>query len=172
MGCGHKASMKEIATLVGAGYRVFAYDHTGTLESEGDHIGGFSQSLADLDHAIKALKAGGHTVGVKIMVIGHSWGGFSTMNIPAFHRDISHVVAMSGYISVREMLGGVMKGMKGYIPAVFATEEESFTPYCYADARLSFLSSNMAREMIKYKQDLTKYLPAAAVEFIEIKEWV
>lgn len=51
-------------------------------------------------------------------------------------------------------------------------DEELETVLLCADARLSFFSSTMAREMIKYKQDLTKYLPAAAVEFIERKEWV
>ena len=51
-------------------------------------------------------------------------------------------------------------------------DEELETVLLCADARLSFFSSTMAREMIKYKQDLTKYLPTAAVEFIERKEWV
>lgn len=41
-----------------------------------------------------------------------------------------------------------------------------------ADARFGFFSSTMAREMIKYRQDLTKYLPPEAVEFIKRKEWV
>ena len=48
MGGGHRAYLREIAGLAGAGFRVFAYDHTGCWESEGDTTGGFCQSLSDL----------------------------------------------------------------------------------------------------------------------------
>ena len=40
-----------------------------------------------------------------------------------------------------------------------------------ASGELAHFSSTMAREMIKYHQDLDKYLPAAAADFIRRKEW-
>jgi hypothetical protein len=55
-GGGHRAYMTEIEMLCRHGYRVFAYDHTGCMESEGENTKGFSQSLNDLDCCIKALK--------------------------------------------------------------------------------------------------------------------
>lgn len=155
MGCGHKAYIREIATICEAGYEVFAYDHTGTLESEGEHIGGFSQSLADLDCAICAIKAAGIADGRKVSVIGHSWGGFSTMNVTAFHRDIESVVAISGFISAREMIECVLGGMKKYAPTLFALEEERFGPYAYADARLSLKLAKETRALIIHSKDDT-----------------
>ena len=56
-GGGHKAYMKEIEKLCAHGYRVFAYDHTGCMESGGTGTGGFSQSLRDSNEVISALKA-------------------------------------------------------------------------------------------------------------------
>ena len=48
-GGGHKAYMKEIVMLCNKGYRVFSYDHTGCMESEGDSPNGLAQSLFDLN---------------------------------------------------------------------------------------------------------------------------
>ena len=152
MGCGHKAYTKEIFELCRRGYEVFAYDHTGTLSSDGEHIGGFSQSLADLDCAIDALKASGEVRDRELIVVGHSWGAFSTLNISAFHRDITHIVAMSGFVSVRDMIESILGKAKGYTPALFATEEASFPTYAYADARVSLKISD-AKALIVHSMD-------------------
>lgn len=156
MGCGHRAYMREIATIVDAGYYVFAYDHTGTLASGGENIGGLTQSLVDLDDAICALKAAGRLDGKTLSVIGHSWGGFSAMNIGAIHKDITHVVAMSGYPSVRRMLGTIFKGiLSGYVPAILRLEEERFGGYAAADARFNLLNTPAKVLLIHSKDDNT-----------------
>ena len=156
MGCGHRAYMREIATIVGRGYTVFAYDHTGTLASEGEHIGGLSQSLVDLNDAICALKASGRLEGRSLSVIGHSWGGFSSMNIGAFHKDITHIVAMSGYPSVERMLKTVFRGLlSGYAPAVFRAEVEEFGGYAYANAAFSLTTTDAKVMLVHSKDDNT-----------------
>ena len=149
MGCGHKAYMREIDVLTDHGYTVFAYDHTGTLASGGDNIGGFSQSLCDLDHAIKALKAAGKTEGKRIAVMGHSWGGFSTMNIGAFHKDITHLVALSGFTSPIYLL---RDKLKGYAEAVFKVEVEYFGGYAFANSALSLIETD-AKALIVHSED-------------------
>ena len=153
MGCGHKAYIREIATICERGYTVFAYDHTGTLNSEGESIGGFTQSLVDLDYAISALKAAGKADGKSIAVVGHSWGGFSTMNIAAHHPDITHIVSLSGFISARVMIEYLLGKMAKYAPALFALEEESFGSYAYADARLSLKLAKDTKALIVHSAD-------------------
>lgn len=152
MGCGHRAYMKEIVTLCDAGYEVFAYDHTGTLASGGEHIGGFSQSLADLDFAISALKASGRVGERKIAVIGHSWGGFSTMNIGAFHPEIDRLVALSGFVSVEMMLRSALGFLGCYAPAILKKEMSRLGAYALADARVSLLETR-ARALIIHSTD-------------------
>ena len=104
MGGGHRSYMREIEMLARQGYRVFAYDHTGCMESGGEGTNGFAQSLRDLNDALCALKAEPSCVGCEISVMGHSWGAFSTMNIAAFHPDVKGIVAMAGFVSVKQML--------------------------------------------------------------------
>lgn len=109
MGVGHRAYMREIETLAAHGYLVYSYDHTGCTESEGEHIMGLSGSLSDLDSCILALKAEGYS-GSAISVVGHSWGGFSTLNILGYHPDLRSIVAISGFVSLKEMQKQVIPG--------------------------------------------------------------
>ncbi len=126
MGGGHRSYMREIETIAQKGYLVFAYDHTGCMESEGENTNGFGQSLSDLDCAVKALKDSEKCKGMDISIIGHSWGGFSTLNIPALHSDIKHIVAMSGFISVKDMVNQYFAGlMKPFAKHIYALEEKS-----------------------------------------------
>ena len=64
---------------------------------------GLSGSLSDLDDCITALVNERGIPEKQISVIGHSWGGFSTMNILAYHPDLHSIVAMSGFISIKVM---------------------------------------------------------------------
>ncbi len=110
MGCGHRAYFREIERLARAGYTVYAYDHTGCAESEGESTRGFSQSLSDLNACIKALKANPECEGKSLSLIGHSWGGYSSLNISEFHPDLTHIVALSGFVSVSQMIKQSISG--------------------------------------------------------------
>ena len=112
--------------LARRGYLVFAYDHTGCMESEGASTNGFAQSLSDLDDAVRAIKSSDAYGGRSIAVVGHSWGGFATLNIPALHPDITHIVPMAGFLSVEAILSQNFSGLKkGYYPAVYRMEAEA-----------------------------------------------
>ena len=130
MGAGHKAYMKEIEMLARGGYKVFSYDHTGCTMSEGKCIRGFAGSLSDLDACISALRKEKEYMNIDISVVGHSWGAFSTMNIPALHPDIRSIVAISGFVSVREMQKQVISGpLALWRKTVFALEERENPEY-------------------------------------------
>ena len=108
LGVGHRGYMREIETICRKGYMVFTYDHTGCGESEGESAQGLSGSLSDLDDCIRTLKRLINLSGMEISVIGHSWGGFSTLNILGYHHDIHSVVAMSAFTSVSNMVGQIV----------------------------------------------------------------
>lgn len=125
LGGGHQAYMKEIQQLAAHGYLVYAYDHTGCMASGGEHARGLAQSLPDLDDALQALKSTPGFRDLDISVVGHSWGGYAAMNIPALHPDVSHVVALSGFVSVEEMAGQFFSGiLRGYRKAVLKLEQQ------------------------------------------------
>lgn len=152
-GGGHKAYMKEIEKLCAHGYRVFAYDHTGCMESGGKTPNGLAQSLCDLNDCITAIKADERLAGLDISVMGHSWGGFSTLNIASLHPEISHVVALCGFVSVEEMINTFFSGLlKGYRKAVLALEKESNPRFSTFHAAKSLKSTN-AKALLIYSED-------------------
>lgn len=131
LGGGHTAYMKEIELLAYHGFLVVAYDHTGCMDSEGEGTNGLSQSLSDLDDVIAFLKTHPSTSDKKICVMGHSWGGFSTMNICAIHRDIHTVVSMSGFISVDKMLRQNFRGPLASVRKAINKLEREANPFFY-----------------------------------------
>ncbi len=142
MGGGHDSYMREIEVLAHRGYTVFSYDHTGCKESEGENTVGFSQSLCDLDFALKALRAGEYK-DARISVIGHSWGGFATMNIPALRKDIESCVVFAGFISPERIIEQFFPGiLKFYRPAVIELERNAHPVYSRADARNTLRNTN------------------------------
>ncbi len=152
-GGGHRAYMKEIEMLCKHGYTVLAYDHTGCMESGGASPNGLAQSLCDLNDCITAIKAEKRFADCDISVIGHSWGAFSTLNITALHPEISHIVAISGFVSVEEMLKTFFAGMmKGYRKPVLALEREANPMFVEFHAVKSLLGSN-TKALLIYSED-------------------
>jgi pimeloyl-ACP methyl ester carboxylesterase len=154
MGCGHASYMTEIDALTRRGHTVFTYDHTGTLLSGGENIGGFSQSLSDLDRAVKFVRSMKEYESTKISVVGHSWGGYSTMNIVALHPEISHVVALSGFVSPKLIQEQVLVGvLRLYRPTLFNLEREALPDYYLFDARESLGKSDVKALIIHSRDD-------------------
>ena len=152
-GGGHRAYMKEIEKLCAHGYRVFAYDHTGCMESGGESPRGLAQSLCDLNDCITTIKSDKRFEGLDISVMGHSWGAFSTLNIAALHPEISHIVAMCGFVSVEEMIKTFFAGpLKGYRKAVLALEHESNPVFFNFNAVDSLKNANV-KALLIYSED-------------------
>ena len=155
-GGGHRAYMKEIEKLASHGYKVFSYDHTGCMASGGETPGGLSQSLRDLDDCLRMLKKDPSLEGADISVIGHSWGAFSTLNIAALHPDVSRIVAISGFVSVEEMVGTIFGGLlSGYRRAILEVEREANPDFVGYDA-LKTLSAAKTRALLIYSDNDTK----------------
>lgn len=150
-GGGHRSYMKEIELLCRHGYLVFSYDHTGCMESGGENIGGFSQSLVDLNDCLNALKATERCRALDFSVMGHSWGGFSTANICALHPDISHIVVLSGFLSVEKLVESFFSGiLKGYRKAILALDPNpDFTRYNAVES----LSGTDAQVLLVYSEN-------------------
>ena len=152
-GGGHRAYMKEIEILCRQGFRVFSYDHTGCMESAGDSTRGFAQSLSDLDACIRALKSSDEAKNTAISVVGHSWGAFSTLNISAIHPDITHIVALSGFLSVERMVNQNFSGLlKLYRKCILDLERDTNPDYISYDALNTLRASNV-KALLIYSDD-------------------
>ena len=152
-GGGHRSYMKEIEKLCAHGYLVFAYDHSGCMESEGADTNGMAQSLCDLNDCINALKDDEEFEGYDMSVVGHSWGGFSTLNIAALHPDVSHVVAISGFVSVGLLIDSYFRGfLKYYRKAVMRLEKKA-NPCFIGCNGVESLSKTDARVLLIYSDN-------------------
>ena len=150
MGNGHNAYFREIELLAKAGYLVYSYDHTGCNKSEGEHIYGLSGSLSDLDDCISALINQRGFSESQISVVGHSWGGFSTLNILAFHPDLHSIVAMSGFVSIPTMLAQLVPFP--FTVGLFALEQSTNPDYAASDP-ISLLENTERPIMIIHSTD-------------------
>ena len=152
-GGGHLSYMKEIEKLCKHGYTVFAYDHTGCMESGGKNPNGMSQSLCDLSDCISFIKSNPRFDGMDISVVGHSWGGFSTLNISALHPEISRVAVLSGFVSVEMLVNSYFGGiMKGYRKAVMDIERKANPDFVNYNA-VKTLSETKARALLIYSDN-------------------
>lgn len=143
MGAGRRAYLKEIERLARAGHTVLAYDKTGCADSEGADSRCFSQALSDLDCCIRSLRRYASYGSSRIAVVGHSWGAYAALNIGALHPQLTHIVSLSGPISVEALLRQYFPGpLKLYIPSVLAFERAC----CPAYAELSAVDSLLRTE--------------------------
>lgn len=154
MGCGHASYLKEIDVITRQGYTVFTYDHTGTMNSEGKNIGGFSQSLSDLDRAVAFVRSHEEYKDAKISVIGHSWGGYSAMNIAAIYPDITHVVAIAGFVSPKAIQNQALTGfLRVCRRTVYELERDTLPDYYLYDGRESMKKAKNTRALFIHSRD-------------------
>lgn len=152
-GGGHRSYMKEIELLCRQGYLVLAYDHTGCMESGGKTPNGLAQSLCDLNDCINIVKKDSSLSGLDISVIGHSWGGYACLNIAALHPEVSHIVVISGFVSVEMAINSFFAGpLKIYRKAILQLEKETNPDFIGYNA-VETLSQTTAKVLLIYSDD-------------------
>lgn len=111
MGAGHLAYTTEINYFAQKGYLVLAYDNTGTCESEGKKLKGFAQGVIDLKHALDYVASREDLKELPVLLLGHSWGGYSVCNVSALSPavDIKGIVAFSPFNSLNRLLSDMVK---------------------------------------------------------------
>ena len=100
IGCSRANYMARYDYFARKGYIVFAYDCTGTCKSEGRDIKGLPQSQLDLENAINYVGTVEELKNYKILVYGHSWGGYAAatvLNNKKCAEKITAVVTCSGF---------------------------------------------------------------------------
>ena len=151
---GHRSYFREVEKLARHGYTVYTFDHTGCTESEGEGLHGFLGSLSDLDDCLRMLKS--DFPDKTFSVVGHSRGGFSTMNIPAYHPELSHVVAISGFAEIRDMINQLIpsfaRKLREHILSVEASELPDYATACAID---TLKSANVKALVIHSADDTT-----------------
>lgn len=113
IGSGHESYMKSLLWFVDNGWRVFAYDATGSGSSEGAGTKGLPQSALDLDAALDYIEADPELSALPRFLMGHSWGGYAVTAVLNFGHEVDGVASVSGYAEPVEMIYEFASGVVG-----------------------------------------------------------
>ncbi|MGN0616012.1 alpha/beta hydrolase family protein [Ruminococcus flavefaciens] len=113
IGGGHEYYLKLLTKLVDDGWRIFAYDATGSGNSAGEGSKGLAQSVIDLDLALDFAESDPELGKMDTYVLGHSWGGYAAAAVLNFDHDIKGCITMSGYNTPYEQLASSCDSMYG-----------------------------------------------------------
>lgn len=91
--------------FVNAGWDVLSFDPLGCCESSGKSTVGFSQEIEDLDTVLSYAEV--NYPDEKIVLFGHSRGGFAVCSMLESNHNIEAVVSVSGINSAMEAIIGL-----------------------------------------------------------------
>ncbi|MCR4587151.1 MAG: lysophospholipase [Lachnospiraceae bacterium] len=93
----HEEYLSIMLHMVDEGFQVFAFDIKGCGRSEGKNCRSMTQSVMDLHAALTFIESQERFRGLKVITMGHSWGGFASAAVLNFSHKIAATVALSGY---------------------------------------------------------------------------
>ena len=104
IGPGHTAYLAEIELLCKAGYRVLTLDYTGCGTSKGETLLSINEPTRDVIELINLLHSS-----EEIILIGHSLGAYTSLNVINLLPQIKKAVIISGFVNISDELMGFVK---------------------------------------------------------------
>ena len=117
------AKLPEITFFVDAGWTVLCYDYTGCYNSEGTSMGGYAQSVHDLDAVLRFAKGDKRLNGLPVMLFGHSLGGYAGAAVLQYGHDVKAAIIASAFDTPKEQWSYSVERYTG----VFHTPLSPFT---------------------------------------------
>ena len=105
----------QIQALTDYGWGVFSFDTTGTFSSQGENQVGFSQSVPDLEAALKYVENNRRFGYNKLVLMGHSRGAYAVCSILSQNWDVAAVVSVSGVNSAMDAVMEASRQKAGII---------------------------------------------------------
>ncbi len=107
--------LPEIMYFVDRGWRVFAFDGTGSRRSEGSGIKGLPQTKLDVAAAIDYINAEPELKNLPLCLLGHSMGGYAVTAVLGGREDIAAVVSLSGFNSPLDVMYETARKEAGFL---------------------------------------------------------
>lgn len=102
----------QIKELLDYGWSVFSFDPTGCCHSQGDSAVGFSQEFIDLKATLDFIENNNNFNFEKIVVLGHSRGGYAACCALSEEYNISAAISVSG---INSAMDGVIGASYQYV---------------------------------------------------------
>lgn len=133
LGPGHAAYIAEIETLAKRGYKVLTLDYTGCGESKGKCMGSLNNPTRDVIELLNLLK-----IEVSIILVGHSLGGYTALNVINLRDEIKKAVILSGFLAIKPTLNHFVKS--DFIIRHILKYEKKVLPEYYALDNIDYLN--------------------------------
>ncbi len=114
----HEDYLPSILELVKRGWTVFAFDNTGTGNSEGKNSRGLVQGPLDLLAALRYIDQDEALAGRRKVLYGHSQGGYSVCAVLNFYQNVEAVVSVSGFTTPFAVTDSMGRDLYGKISMV------------------------------------------------------
>ena len=134
IGPGHTAYLKEINELTLMGYKVLTLDYCGCGASKGERLGSLNEPTRDVNDLLGYLD-----IKEEILLVGHSLGAYTALNIINEHDHIKKAVIISGFFSLYNQLKHFVK--LGIVARILCNYEKKVESDYYDIDNLSYLSS-------------------------------
>lgn len=174
LGGGAENYICETKYFVDMGWRVFAYDATGSHNSEGKGTMGLPQSVIDLNNALLYIENDESLNDLPIMLYGHSWGGYAVTSILNYNHNINATVSIAGFNKPKELLMEQAKkiiGLFAYIeyPIIMSMQYFRFGKIANLTAVDGINKAVDTNVMIIHgdKDDLVEYNGSAIINYRE-----
>ena len=123
IGPGHTAYLAEIEALAKRGLKVLTLDYTGCGESGGKYLGSLNSPTREVIELLDNLK-----LKEQIVLVGHSLGGYTVLNVINIRKDITRAVIMSGFLSVQSLALAILK-KKFIVSRIMQYEQKTLPKY-------------------------------------------
>lgn len=104
--------LPQIDGFLSLGYGVFAFDPTGSYNSEGNSAVGFPQTVIDLRGALDYLATKDNLGYESLVLFGHSRGGYASSLVSFYGYEADAIISVSGSNSAME---GVINTSASYV---------------------------------------------------------
>lgn len=104
IGPGHTAYLSEINEFAKRGFLVYTIDYTGCDKSSGKNLVSIYEPTRDINELLNKINIKG-----EVIIVGHSLGAFSALNLLRIRNDIKTGVIISPFISFSLLLEQVIK---------------------------------------------------------------
>ena len=127
IGPGHVSYFAEIVELAKKGYKVITLDYQGCGDSGGKNLSSLNQPSKDVNELLDYLK-----LDQEIVLVGHSLGAYTALNIINLRKDIHKAVIMSGFLSI-PLLAEKLINSKFFVKRILRYEKKVSGDYFNID---------------------------------------
>ncbi len=161
LGPGHCCYLAEIEQMAKRGYKVLTLDYTGCDYSGGERLESVNMPTKDTMELLDLLK-----IKQPIVLMGHSMGAYTALNLIHIRDDIDQAVILSGFLSIPIEIKALLK--KNFFVRRILKYEKKTIPEYYDLNNLEFLK-NTSKKLFFIHSDNDVMVPIST-SFEKVEE--